>query len=253
LTQIVPENRSSGAVARGPRETSEGADARLAAYARDLGRIYPGLAHDLRSFLNTMVLNLELLQRTAVDSGQAAEAAAKVRRYAAQIAEEVSGLEHLLKAAVGQMQLANAPERFDFRSLCEDLATVIDSYARQRRIRVQTTLADVPMMASGDRSAIRHAMTALLIAAVDSLPEGARLSISLRGDRRTATFTATADSPEDARVSVPASVPWIDPTSVAVAIARPVLERHDARLSITSEPLEPARLEIELNLAPLGA
>jgi hypothetical protein len=226
-------------------ELSTGADeARLAHELRHLGRLYPVLAHDLHAFLNTMALNLELLQRIAARENLDADAAAKIRRCAALVAEEIAPLDRMLKAAMGQMRLADPPTtRFDFRTLCEELAIVFGSYARHRRLVLQTTLADVPMNVDGDRDAVAHALTSLFLAALEVLPQGTPLVLALQVGRHAATLTLEAETA--------APIPWLlEPASEPVAIARGILERHAARLNLSSETV---RLEIELPLAPLAA
>lgn len=218
--------------------------ARLAYEMRHLGRLYPVLLHDLRAFLNTMRLNSELLQRAAAREDLDAEAAAAIRRYAAVIADEIDPFARMLKAVVGQMQLADPPtKRFDFRTLCEELAIVFGSYACSRRMAVRTTLADVPMNVDGDRDAVAHALTSLFLAAIDALPEGTPLAFALQSGRHEAVLTLAAETA--------APIPWLlEPASEPVAIAREILERHAARLNLSSETV---RLEIELPLAPLAA
>jgi signal transduction histidine kinase len=218
--------------------------ARLAHELRHLGRLYPVLAHDLHAFLNTMVLNLELLQRTAARENLDADATARIRKYAALVAEEIAPLDRMLNAVVGQMRLADPPtKRFDFRTLCEGLAIVFGSYARHRRVTVRTTLADVPMNVDGDRDAVAHALTTLFLAAIDALPDGSSLLFTLQSGRHAAVLTLAAETL--------APIPWLlEPASEPVAIARGILERHAARLNLSSETV---RLEIELPLAPLAA
>lgn len=221
---------------------------RLAAHLRNLGRMYPVLAHDLHGLLNTMVLNLELLRRTVSREDLDAEAAERIRRYASLVAGEIGPLDRMLKAVVGQMRLSDPPSaKFDLRTLCEETAIVFDAYARHRRVRVHTTLADVPMAVAGDRDAVMHALTAILLGAVDALPAGALLRLALQADRREATLAVEAEPPEGGADGSRAEIPEPGPS------AREILERHGARLEWNPEPREAARLEITLPLAPPGA
>lgn len=239
------EADSPGADAR-EAEARE-AEARLAQHLRHLGRMYPVLAHDLHGFLNTMVLNLELLQRTAAREEQDADSVARIRRYAALVADEIPPLDRMLKAFVGQMRLAEPPStRFDLRTLCEELAVLFDSYGRHRRVRVRSTLADVPMAVVGDRDAAAHALTSLLLGAVDGLPAGSLLALTLQAGRSTAVL-ALASEPSDP--GVPVAAPLAEPT----AAVRAMLERLGAHMELPHGPRDPARLEITLPLAPLGA
>lgn len=242
MTTGIPQERAVGE----PLE-EKAVDERLAGHLRHLGRMYPVLAHDLHAFLNTMVLNLELLRSAAAREELDAETAARIRRYASVVADEIPPLDRMLKAVVAQMRLADPPSaKFDLRALCEEQAIVFDSYARHRRVHVRTTLADVPMAVSGDRDAVGHALTAMLLSAVEALPEGALLLFTLQADRRAAILTLAAE-PGGAADAVPVLMP--EPP----AQAREVLGRHGARLHWPNEPPDRARLEITIPLAPLGA
>lgn len=212
--------------------------------------MYPLLAHDLHAFLNTMVLNLELLQRTAAKPEVDAEAIAKIRRYAALVADEIPPLDRMLKAVVGQMRLADPPtSRFDFRALCEELAIVFDSFSRHRRLRLRTTLADVPMAVNGDRDAVAHALTSLFLEALETLPHGSGLTLTLQADRRVATLTLAAEPPAAASPGPTSPLPAGEPP----AEARSILETLGAHVTRTSGPEGGSVLDITLPLAPLSS
>lgn len=231
-----------------PRDDRE---AGLAAHAENLGHLYSILAHDLHAYLNSMVLNLELLRRAIADFKPGDESLDRMGRYASLVAGEIPGLDRMLKAVVGQMRLTGASDgRFDFRMICDDLTVIFDSYARQRRIRIETALADVPMNVAGDRDAMHHAMTSLLLAAIDALPDGAEVLIRLHTERPRVLFTALATLPEG---QLPGPFWSGDAKGRAVALARDVLERHAARLLISWEAPSSARLEIDLPLTPIAA
>jgi hypothetical protein len=203
-----------------------------------------------------MVLNIELLQRTASAGAEGEDG--KIPRYASRVASELQALDRRLKAVVGQMSLTvPSADRFDWLTLIQDLAIVFESYARERRIRVQVTLPEVPVNVLGDRDAVNHLLTALLLGSVDALPNGAALSLALRADRGTATLrlSAAPGAPADSPVEPDPIAFWTrEPAAGALAAARETLESHpSARLLISSGSREPARLEIELPLAPLAA
>ncbi|HTM01531.1 MAG TPA: hypothetical protein VL503_10465 [Candidatus Omnitrophota bacterium] len=227
-----------------PDELTPGDDARLARHLRNLGRMYPVLAHDLHAFLNTMVLNLELLQRTAAKEDPDPQAMARIRRFAALVADEIPPLDRMLKAVVGQMRLSDTPTtRFDFRTLCEELAIVFDSYARYRRMRLKATLADVPMAVAGDRDEMAHALTALLLDMLEAVPQGTDLTLSLQADRRLATLTLAAAPP--AVLTREPAVPE------SAAAAREILERHGARIDDAPGADGSSALGITVPLVPL--
>lgn len=227
-----------------PDPVSPGDDARLASHLRNLGRMYPVLAHDLHSFLNTMVLNLELLQRAAAREDPDPATLARIRRFAALVAEEIPPLDRMLKAVVGQTRLSDPPTtRFDFRALCEDLAIVFDSYARYRRLRLKATLVDVPMAVAGDRDAMAHALTALLLHALEAAPPGTDLTLSLQADRRLATLALAA--------AAPAVLTREPAMRESAAAAREVLQSLGARIDDSPGADGSSALGITVPLVPL--
>jgi hypothetical protein len=214
---------------------------------RLFGRVVPYVSHDFRAHLNTLILNLELLQRSA-DAGPLSPE--RVRQYAERMATEVRQLEQMLRAIV-EAARPDKPgvDRFDFQSICSDLAILSESYARSRRIRVRSALVETPMPAVGEREAVWVALTSLLVHMIDALPEGSHLSLSLHAEQRLATFSAAAYAPAEAAgdaSSTPAG--WIrEPSAAAIESAREILAGHDAQLVI-SEPRGPARLTVEMPL-----
>ena len=255
MPQVVVPPPPGPTISKGLAQVQGQDDARLAIHLRHLGRMYPVLAHDLHAFLNTMVLNLELLQRT-LDSDLTPESSERIRRFAALISSEIQGLDRLLKAVVSQTRLSEGgPERFDLRSLVEELRIVFEAYSRQRRIRLRSTLDEIPMIVVGNKDDLKQAVTSLLVSAVDGLPEESELHLSLRSDRRTA-FLSIAGGPalsRDTR-SNPAPSAWgLEAAQPALEAARQVLERHGAKLRVPSESTAGAPLEIELSLASLAA
>jgi hypothetical protein len=249
LTLRVVRDQSTGI--RDDGVAQDAASARLAEHRRHLGRMYAVLAHDLQGHLNSIVLNLELLQRTAdAEPG-------RVPRYASLIASELQALDRRLKAVVGQMRLADPPaDQFDWRAMTEELAVVFESYARTRRVRLQMALPEIPVSAFGDRDAVNHILTSLLVGVVDTLPNGSLLSLTLRTDRQNAVLDVSA-TPGAAADTPGAPEPiafWTrEPAAGALEAARAVLESdHAAHIRVPSGPREPTRLEIELPLAPLA-
>lgn len=225
------------------RETRD-AEGRLARHLQNLGRMYPVLAHDLHAFLNSMVLNLELLQRTASRDELDAEAVARIRRYAALVADEIPPLDRMLKAVVGQMRLTEPPApRFDLRTLCEELAIVFNAYARHRRIQAKTTLADVPMAVAGDRDVVAHALTSVLLHALDELPQGSVFTMVLEAERKQAVLKLAAE-PAD-------GTPWplVSAMDEPYTSASAVLERQGATVARTTES---PQIQITVPLAPLN-
>ena len=221
---------------------------RDAASWRLFGRIVPYVSHDFRAHLNTLVLNLELLNRSAEAGPVTPE---RARQYAERMAAEVRKLERMLHAILEPVRPDGAGvDQFDFRDMCADIVILCESYARSRRVRVRSALVETTLRALGEREAVWVAMISLLVNMIDALPEGAHLSLSLHAEHRRATFSAAAYAPDEAgRDAGSTPMNWSrEPTAAAMLSARKILAGHDAQL-IISEPHGPARLTVELPLA----
>jgi hypothetical protein len=221
---------------------------RDAASWRLFGRIVPYVSHDFRAHLNTLVLNLELLRRSAETGPVTPE---RARQDAERMTAEVRKLERMLNAILEPVRPGEAGvDHFDFRDMCADVAILCESYARSRRVRVRSALVETAMRALGEREAVWVAMISLLVNMIDALPEGAYLSLSLHAEHRLATFSAAAYAPDEAgRDAGSTPMNWSrEPAAAAILSAREILAGHDAQL-IISEPHGPARLTVELPLA----
>ena len=215
---------------------------------RLFGRIVPYVSHDFRAHLNTLVLNLELLHRSAETGPVPPE---RARQYSERMAAEVRKLERMLHAILEPARPDDAGvDHFDFRDMCADLAILCESYARSRRVRVRSALVETPMRALGEREAVWVAMISLLVNMIDALENGVHLSLSLHAEHRLATFSAAAYAPDEAgRDAGSTPMNWTrEPSAAAILSAREILTGHDAKL-IFSEPHGPARLTVEMPLA----
>ena len=210
------------------------------------------LTHDLLGYLNTMALNLELLQHAANRESIDAATAARIRGYAAIVAAEIPELTRMIRAVTAQMRLSDPPTaRFEFRSLCEELALVLAAMAGSKKHLFRTTLADLPMMVVGDRDAVAHAVTTLLFGALQVLPQGSAVTLSLQADRRQAVLSMTA---QPNMAGVP-GVAAKDATE-AFADARAVLEQHGVRVTQNPEAPGPegsTALELTFPLVSLSS
>ena len=236
-------------------EVPEEADARLAAHLRSLGRMYPVLAHDLHAYLNTMVLNAEIIQRLA--DQPTPEACERIRRSAILIASELAGLERMLKAVVGQTRLSEPAanpvaggDRFDLRALVEEISLVFESYSRHRRIRWSADLGDMPLAVVGNRDAVKHALVSCIMGAVDDSTPGDEISLVIRADRSRASVSIQCACREPTDSAPDRSLAPVAEGHAAAARERAVrvLARHGALVREVHDPRGRGSFEIEIPL-----
>ena len=155
---------------------------RLAAHLQVLSGIYHGVVHDLKSPLNAMVVNLELLKVSISDTPQVD----RQRRYVEILHEELMRLnrsiETLLPAAAPPRDEAG---RFDLRALVQEVAALVSTTARHQNVKLAVEAGGEGAEVHGYRDRIKLALLCLVTNALEAMPEGGSLGLELevRGDQ----------------------------------------------------------------------
>jgi len=149
---------------------------RLASHMGVLSGLYHGVVHDLKSPLNTLVVNLELL-KASIENRPDVE---RQRRYVAILQEELmrlnSAVERLLPAA-GPTRDEHG--RFDLRDLLDQVVTLVSTTARHQSVRVAVEAGSGPVLVEGYRDRVRQALLCVITNALEAMPEGGTLGLGL--------------------------------------------------------------------------
>jgi signal transduction histidine kinase len=172
-------------------------DLRLAAQLRALMRIYRGVAHDLRAPLNAMVLNLELLKRSLDPAAPPRpELPDKQQRWIVVIEQELQRLRRALDVLLAQTAPSSeSAERFDVRDVLEEIHALLYPQARQQGVEIQVEVPEssVPVVAFRDQ--VKQAVLNIAINALEAMPEGGRLTLSLEADAGSARIRVSDTGP----------------------------------------------------------
>jgi signal transduction histidine kinase len=155
------------------------ADRLLAAQMRSLAAITPGVAHDLRGPINTMVFTLELLRESA---GRVADPLLRERQlgYVRVLSDEVRRLHRQLEIFLTHtVSPPGTREVVDLKALAAELADLLAGPLRKRRVELRREMSDARLAVAVDRSALRHALLLLVLAALAAVPEGGSLTLSV--------------------------------------------------------------------------
>ncbi len=211
----------------------------LAIQMRGLTRFYMEVVHDLKAPLNAMVINLELLKDTLVPADNAARYE-RQRRYVDVLGEEVQRLNRSLTSLLTQTpRLAEAAQRFDLRELVQELAALLGPQAKAQHVNVETTIPDERLPILGRRDRLKQALLNVAINALEAMPDGGLLAITL------------AREGETARIAVRDSGPGIPPdllgriyamhfttksggTGIGLYVARSVVTAHQGTIRVDS-------------------
>jgi signal transduction histidine kinase len=227
----------------------------LGAGSEALGRLLRAVFHDLKSPLNTMVLNLELLrdrlERMEVDD---AEAKARHLRYVGVLKEEVARLgQGLQSLQTGLLPPGGGAEPCDLRDLVRQLEWMLVARARQMRVAIQIDVPGEPVVAAAHPQLVRSMMLAVAVTVMEAMAEGGRLELGLERRaseavfrvvvREAATFVPLAEGSADDRYNMSAGA------GAGIGAAAAVAEAQGGSLSIVTGTGHDACFQLNLPIS----
>jgi signal transduction histidine kinase len=229
----------------------------LAIQMRGVTRFYMGVVHDLKTPLQAMVMNLELLKETLAATAAVTDDRTRERqtRYMDVLRDEVSRLDRQLRALLVHTAPTNEPQQvIDVCDLVRELVMLVSPQAKQQRVTVETSLPESPMPFTGHRDRLKQALLNIAINALEAMPDGGRLAINLEnGDGQV-------------RISLRDSGPGISEellsqiykmhfttksggTGIGLYVARSVVESHGGEIQVDTDAGRGTCFQIYLPLA----
>lgn len=211
---------------------------RLASHMRALSGLFHGLVHDLKSPINSLVVNLELLKASISDTPDVERQKRYVRILDEELVRLNRSVERLLPAAGPPEETR---QRFDLRDLVERVSELLATTARHQSVKFELVLPDAgrPVPVDGYRDHVKQAFLALAVNALEAMPRGGRLEVRLAAEDGDAVLSVA-----DSGAGVPAEVadrlyePYASTKErhegIGLYVARAVVEstngsiRHDA-------------------------
>jgi signal transduction histidine kinase len=155
-------------------------DLRLATHLRALSRLSGAIAHDMKAPLAAVLLHLELLRGTLDDDREGQAPRERRLRYVGVMKDELGRLNRALTSLFTQTALrSEAWETFDLRDLVHELEFLIRPQAQRQGIALELSPGDGVATMRGHRDAIKHAMLNVAVNALEAMPDGGRLQITL--------------------------------------------------------------------------
>lgn len=146
-------------------------DVRRADQLSAVGRLAAGLAHELRNALMPMKILVQDAREKR--GGLVAEDLAVIDHEIARLETAVSRFLDFARPIKPEETL------FDFRGIVEESLQLIDGRASAQRVRLKRQLPALPVMATADKDQLRQVLMNLLLNALDSMPSGGQLTVSV--------------------------------------------------------------------------
>lgn len=211
-----------------------------------LGAFAAAIAHDIRTPLTSIQMNVQILRARA----QLSEAD---REYLDIAQEEIARLTR----SVGEilefarpLSLCAAPE--DLREVADDIARSVQALYAERGVTLRVVHeGEGPWTVSVDEARLRKALLNLLDNAVDASARGQtvtlRTTATPEGPRLRVEDSGRGIAPEDlSRVFDPFFTTRPDGTGLGLAIAQKIVRAHGGEITVESAPGEGSRFTITL-------
>jgi signal transduction histidine kinase len=207
-----------------------------------LGRLAAGVAHEIRTPLTSLKLFLQSLQEEMeLPPDQAEDFAIAMR----QVRRMEATINHFLDFARPQER---CPTDVDFARLVDDALLVVQPRANHQEVEIVKSIAAGLPRVKGDGRQLGEALVNLLVNALEVMPNGGRLSISVGADA-----AQTVEAGHGVRIEVADTGPGVkaadrerlfEPffttkasgSGLGLAIVRQTVDRHGGTVAVRSEP-----------------
>jgi len=141
-----------------------------------LGRLASGVAHEIRTPLTSLKLFLQSVQEEIVSSPDNSE---DYRIAMLQVARIEKTINHFLDFARPQEPVISD---FDFVQLAEEVLEVIRPRANQQEVDIHECITPELPKVKGDSHQLGEVLVNLLVNALDAMPDGGRMTISIAAE-----------------------------------------------------------------------
>jgi signal transduction histidine kinase len=164
-------------------------------------RIAADVGHAVRSPLQSLFINLEVLRRRVQNNARddALERTAVIENEARRIADLVEAFMIVLRPAAGPI------EDFDLDRALDRIAPLLDVLARERRATLKRTSHSVLVRAPEET--LLYAIASAAAAACDRVPPGGELTVTVDTDEQTARVVVGSNVVDYSSGSEPTATP----------------------------------------------
>lgn len=159
-----------------------------------LERLADALAHEIKNPLHSMVINLEVLKRRLgrISGGD------EVLRYTNVLGEELDRVSRRVELLLRLSRPDRGSEETTLSELVEEVMELVQLEARHREAVVEYNTEGAMSRVRVGRQPARQIILNLVLDALESLPGGETLRVTVRGDETGSTLVIQAPSTPDA-------------------------------------------------------
>jgi signal transduction histidine kinase len=201
-----------------------------------VGQLAAGVAHEVRNPLTSVKMLVEVALRSENRKPLRLDDLRVIHREVVRLEQTIQGLLDFARLP--------APRRSacDVRDVVAQSIELVQARAHQQKVEISVRSPQAPVPGDVDRGQIRTVLVNLLLNALDAMPVGGHLEVSLEGSLRTGIRLAVADtgsgvSPEmTERLFTPFATTKPTGTGLGLSISKRIVEEHGGQLVAVNRP-----------------
>ncbi len=225
---------------------------------RAIGNLTAGVAHELNNPLNNIILTSEVLKESYRDLSE--EELQDIANDLVTQGERAQGVvKNLLDFA---RESETKTEFFQVETLIDDTLQLAKNQIKLSKIKLEEEVEKNLPPIYGDRELLKQVFLNLFINAIDAMPNGGKLSVTVTEEKSTGFLSIRiSDTGEGIPSHILGSVfspffttkPTGKGTGLGLAVSRGIIERHGGDIEVESSIHEGATFTVHLPIVPIPA
>lgn len=205
-----------------------------------VGRLASGIAHEIRNPLNFMNLSIDHLQAACAPTDERRRA--EFLHITTTIKEEIQRLNRLVSDFLSYGRPARLkPRELDAQTVIEEVGALVNAQAEQQGVQVSiANVNDADTKFQADYEQIKTCFSNLMINAVQAMPDGGALNVTLHPDNAHLRIEFADNGPGIAVENLAQIFePYYSTKETGIGLGLPltkkIIEEHGGQITVTSE------------------